>query len=103
MLREATIDDLDAIKSLAYFWLEESGEDLSFSDQGFLEAFLHNIADPDVYLYVIEYEDIVVGLGVLSIRNLLFQEKIARLEWFYVHRGAYNYCRYDFYTPCACF
>ena len=87
MLREATIDDLDGIIELAKFWLEESGEDLSFSPDHFRETYIHNFTSPDIYLYVLDYDGTIVGLGVMSIRHILFQEKIARYEWFYTHRS----------------
>lgn len=85
MLREATIDDLDGIIALAQPWLAESGEDLNFSVENFTQTYLENFAHPDIHLYVLEYDGAVTGLGVISVRYLLFQEKIARLEWFYIH------------------
>lgn len=86
MLREATLEDLEGVKALAGPWLEESGENLTFDENIFWETYAINIFDPDVHMYVLEYDNTIVGLGVMTVRNLLFQEKVAKLDWFYVHK-----------------
>ena len=85
MLREAVADDLNGIRSLADEWLHESGEELSFSHENFISVVLGYVASPDFHIYVLEYENLIVGVGVISLQSLLFREKIARLEWFYIH------------------
>ena len=87
MLREATPDDLDGVIELAKPWLEESGENLNFCHENFISTYLSYIVSADFFFYVIEYDGAIVGLGVLSLKNVFFKEKLARLEWFYIHKS----------------
>lgn len=85
MLREATLDDMESVKILAEAYISDSGESLTISVLGFAEYYIRCFADPDRHLYVLEHEDTLVGFAVINISAYMFNEKIARYEWFYIH------------------
>ena len=85
MLREATIDDLEGVKTLSKSYIADSGEALTISDENFLKMYICYLCDPDSHMYVLEMDGTLTGFAVLSVRQLMFEEKIAKLEWFYVH------------------
>lgn len=83
-IRAANRADLNEIKELTLPWFSESGYKLTPSLDAVERLFLSNLSDDEVIMLVAEHDDKIIAFGVVSIRQIVFKEPQAQIEWFFV-------------------